>query len=85
MNRGRSGHDLLGMNGSLVAIGGDRRGEGRDWWVNMVAFESLSKACFQLTLLLRIISHFSHNEFTHQFWTNLFRDIWFVSHQQIEF
>ena len=24
------------------------------------------------TLLLRIISHFSHNEFTHQFWTNLF-------------
>ena len=28
MNRGRSGHDLLVMNGSLVALGGDRRVEG---------------------------------------------------------
>ena len=28
MNRGRSGHDLLVMNGSLVAFGGDSRVEG---------------------------------------------------------
>ena len=27
------------------------------------------------TNLLRIISHFSHDEFTFQFWTLMFRDI----------
>ena len=38
------------------------------WMVNNIEY----------TLLLRIISHLSHNEFTHQFWTNLFRDHWSI-------